>query len=174
MLLSIAIIIATSLLGRAAGGGLYVHLLPTWCNRLPELLIALLIGYAGMHQFDSGWLGMSLSSAWAFACIEAGHGTFYTMQGYRTSQIGRIQTLEKIFRPLYEHAGGDIMKPAYSWYMMAIKGLMIALPLGAPAFLIAILFPTAYFLGHRAEKAPAVAEYLAYMFVGCAIALALQ
>lgn len=119
---------------------------------------------AGLVGFLISWRG-----------FEFGHGTFYAMKGYSDDKNNpsRIQTLEKLIRPIYTRLGGDIYSPLYSWVCMSVKGLLIGLAAGWYGVLLAIIWPFAYWVGHRVEKQPEVAEWISGMFAGLIIVLAL-
>lgn len=158
------------ILTRAAGGGLFApwlrDKLGSFGSRVPEIIIVLIIGHAafGLH-----WLAL-LAAAFSYLTYELGHGTFYTMNGRNPDEPDRVQTLEKLFGWAYR---GDKCKPAYSWFMMGIKGILIALPLGPVALLNGILWPAAYWLGWKAEKPGnhEVAEYMSGLALFVVISL---
>lgn len=156
-------------LARASGGGLFAD--RVW-SRLPELLFSLPFGYAAYATTGRWWMGM-IGWLWSFVAMELGHGTVYGMSGYRSGVAGRIQTIERLVRPIYTRLGGSIYHPLYSWLCMGLKGLLIGLPLGIFAPLIAVLWPAAYWVGHRVENQPEVAEWLSGMFAGLVVFLAL-
>lgn len=158
-------------LARLSGGGLFA---PKIWSRLPELCFAIPFGvYAGMEY---GWYWGVMAWVWSFFAMEMGHGTFYGMQGYndhnRESENPRIQTLEKVFRPIYTALGGNIYHPAYSWVGMGLKGLLIGLPIAPWGLLLAFLWPVSYWIGHRIERNPAVAEWVSGMMSGMVLGLA--
>jgi len=159
-----------SLIARAAGDD-WFELKFVW-----GMLFALPFAYVS-YSIHNSYLMAIILYVICWRAYEAGHGTFYGMNGYHdhNSETGkpRIQTLEKIFRPLYVWLGGDIMHPVYSWYMMGLKGFLIGLPLGWYALALAVLWPSAYWLGRRYEKSGAVAEYLSGMAAGTVILMAI-
>lgn len=143
-------------------------------KRVPEIIFGLIIGCVSGYLNSWGWYWWILASVWSFVAMETGHGTFYKMIGYDDHNRPddepdkpRVQTLEKIFRPLFLLFKGDINNPSYSWFMMSIKGGLIAFPLGAlPVILNAILWPTAYWIGHRKLNSPKYAEWISGAFIG--------
>lgn len=157
-----------ALMARASGGGLFAPLV--W-SRLPEILFALPFGAASWLVLGDP-LDAAISVVLAFVSMELGHGTVYAMRGYEdASQSGRIQTLERLVRPIYRALGGDIARPAYSWVVMGAKGMLIgcaALPFG---LVLAILWPAAYWVGRRVEPdINEISEYLSGLCAGCVLA----
>lgn len=125
---------------------------------------------AGIIGFLISWRG-----------FEFGHGTFYAMFGYHDHNrdpnkpdFPRVQTLEKVVRPIYTKLGGDIYSPLYSWVCMGTKGFLIGLAAGWYGLLLVVLWPLAYWIGFRVEKSGAVAEWVSGMFAGMVIALAMK
>lgn len=157
------IIVHMSIMARAAGGGLFAK--HVW-SRLPEILFALPIALAASSFFESIPVFI-VSFIFSYVAMEMGHGTFYTMKGYASRTEGRIQTIEKILRPIYSLTGKTIYTPFYSWFMMGIKGALIAAPLGIiPAVINMVLWPTAYWIGHRKLNRPEYAEWISGAFMG--------
>jgi hypothetical protein len=154
-------------LSRMAGGGLgadtarfyvvnrYGKHLGSMVGRLPEIALAIL---AASYTPYPLW-GQVLSAIIIFFGWELGHGTFYQMGGYFSNEPGRIQTIERLIRAVYK---GSIYTPLYSWLCMGAKGAIIGMPFGLTgAVTMALLLPMCYFIGHRLERIPEVAEYLA-------------
>lgn len=163
--------VVMAFLARLSGGGMFA---PKIWSRLPEVLFAVPFGVYAWIEY--GWYWGVVGFVCSCYAMEMGHGTFYAMNGYndhnRESDKPRIQTLEKVFRPLYIRLGGNIMKPAYSWYMMAIKGMLIGLPAAPWGLLLAALWPLSYWIGHRVEKNAEVSEWVSGMAAGLVLALA--
>lgn len=170
------------IMARASGGGLFSE--SVW-SRLPEILFALPLGFVSylyasdfVYAYGVGLIAFTIS----LVAMEMGHGTVFTMTGYRDNNRDpdeadkpRIQTIEKIFRPIYVFFGGDIYKPLYSWYIMGIKGFLIALPLGPYALLNAVCWPVSYWIGRRVEHdINEVGEYLSGVFLASIMILFLQ
>lgn len=114
-----------------------------------------------------GLIGWAVSAT-AYA---VGHGTVYAMRGYDSpSAPDRIEVLERIVRPVWAALGLDIARPAYSWAVMGLKGLLIGLPTGPGALALAVLWPASYWIGRRAEaNLNEVAEYLSGCAAGCVV-----
>lgn len=159
-------------LGRGAGSNL-LGLKTVW-----GLLFALPIALASMAMFALPWWGFIIAFVVAWRGFEFGHGTFFAMRGYydgdsKEGDKPRIQTLEKMFRPLYVAVGGNITHPMYSWVMMGVKGFIIGLPLLWWAIPLAVLYPTAYWYGFKVEKNKSIAELISAMAVGAIVCLAI-
>lgn len=162
-----------SALARASGGGLGAHILDarkdggkspfnlTW---LPEALFGLCIGLATGYEY--GWLWTLPAFAWSYIFMQSGHGTFYNMQGWQSSNPDRKQTLEYVVRPVFNLFGWSIYTPRYSWACMGLKGAMIGLPLFPFGLLLAFLWPLAY-----AIKDSELGEWLSGAFTGLCIVL---
>lgn len=154
-----------SILARMSGGGFGAS---KFWSHLPELTFASVIAYYAAVYSHTDWFFVP-AVLWSFFAMETGHGTFYAMDGYGADGK-RKQHLEIVFRPLYLLFKGDIYKPLYSWYMMGIKGFLIALPLGPIAALLnAFLWPFSYWLGFKIENNPEEAELLSGLFLGSII-----
>ena len=143
------------------------------------LLFGLAFGFTAYNVYGH-WVAGLLGFLVSWRGFEFGHGTFYAMIGYHDHNrdpskpdVPRIQTLEKVVRPIYTRLGGDIYNPLYSWVCMGVKGLLIGLAAGWYGLLLAVLWPFAYWVGHRIEKQPEVAEWISGMFAGLIIAMAL-
>lgn len=156
---------------RACGGGFYG---PYIGDRFNEVIFALPIGFT-VYLSSGSVIQAILGWAITFGAMALGHGTFFAMNGYEDKNRDdpndvRIQTIEKVFRPLYVKLGGDIYKPMYSWYMMGCKGLLIGLPLGLWAIPLAILWPTCYWVGRKVEhNINEVAEYASGVCAACMV-----
>lgn len=125
-------------LARLSGGGSFASKIPSW---IPEAVFAGLIGLAAAICW--GWW-FAFTAIWSYFWMQAGHGTVYNMKGWASRDPNRIQTIEKIIRPLFLKLGGDIRTPLYSWLCMGFKGLMIGLPLFPFGLLLAVLWPASY------------------------------
>lgn len=164
-----------SILARMSGGGLISSyefnnkVINSIYKRIPEVLFAIIIGSASFHVYTPA-LASALTIL-SFFAMEMGHGTFYTMDGYKDFGRHRIQTIEKIVRPIYNLSGLSIYSPAYSWFCMGVKGLLIGIAMGYWGLLLAVLWPTCYWIGHRIERFGAIAEYLSGMVTGVLVVL---
>lgn len=126
---------------------------------------------------NSHWVIGILCGLLSWRAYEFGHGTWYRMGGYQDhnseTEKPRIQTLERVFRPLYVKLGLDIYDPLYSWYMMGVKGFLIGVSAGWNGLLLTILWPVSYWIGHRVFKRPAIAEWISGACAGFVLFLAL-
>lgn len=139
-------------------------------KRVPEILFGLMIAATATIINDYGFVGFCLSAVVSFFAMELGHGTFYAMRGYNHSTVNgkdRIQTLEKLLRPVYTIFSKNIYHPAYSWFMMGAKGSLIALPMGfIPTITNAVLWPVSYYIGHVILKKPNMSEWISGALIG--------
>lgn len=158
-----------SFMARASGGGLFAN--KVW-SRLPEIIFAVPFGYCAYHTSGLWYVGL-IGFITSYFAMEMGHGTIYGMTGWRSDDPDRIQTIEKIVRPIYIKLGGNIYNPLYSWVCMGLKGLLIGLAAFPFGLLLAALWPFSYWIGHRVEKNPAVAEWVSGMMAGLVIYLTL-
>lgn len=162
-----------SILTRAAGADWF------GLKILSGVLFGAVFGLTAYHVYGH-WVAGLVGFLISWRGFELGHGTFYAMKGYHDhnrdpdkQDVPRIQTLEKVIRPIYTKLGGDIYSPLYSWVLMSVKGLFIGVAAGWYGVLLAIIWPFAYWVGHRVEKQPEVAEWISGMFAGLIIVLAL-
>lgn len=173
-------------LARQSGGGFgaaaFVQLVGSkfgafWgkaASNAPESVWALIIALFSVIHLDLPALYFIPITVAAYCAMQMGHGTFYTMQGYRSTEPGRIQTIEKIIRPIFTRLGGDILRPAYSWACMGFKGFGIGLPLFPFGLLLTGLQPLAYWLGFRVmQKDDGRVEWLAGGFTGAVMVLSI-
>ena len=109
-------------------------------------------------------LGMSL--AW----MQTGHATAYRMGGDPgLVQGGRREPLDAIAIPVSHFFGWTIGEWQYCWFFMALKGLLICLPLGCFAPAGAILWPTAYWIGIKIGDG--ADEFLSGCYIGALCSL---
>lgn len=182
--------------------------MPKPLGRLPELLFAGAIGVAThasdhaeriallvcdrLPQLDPAHalIGVAVAAfGWAYAWMETGHGTAYTMA--RVPEIAntidpktgkpRKQTLSWVVDPLCKAIGAPLGGVFYSWVFMGLKGLLIGLPLFPLGLALAILWPLAYEIGWQATERSAkirdkmapteIGEYVTGAFTGLIIGL---
>jgi hypothetical protein len=162
-------------MARASGGGLFApwlkNKLGSFGGRLPEIMFSMPFGYC-LYMSSGLWHVGVLGAIFSFLAMETGHGTVYGMNGYHSSQEGRIQTIEKIIRPIYLKFGGDIYSPLYSWICMGFKGLLIGLAAFPFGLLLAILWPFSYWVG-KVEGNTEISEWVSGMMAGLVIYLTL-
>lgn len=174
-MISVLAIPLMAALARASGGGLGAHVLDshkdggkspfnlTW---LPEALFGLCIGLVCGYEY--GWIWTLPAAAWSYIFMQSGHGTFYNMKGWQSSNPDRIQKLEYIIRPIFRLFNWSIYTPRYSWFCMGLKGFLIGLPLMPFGALLAVLWPASYAL-----KGSELGEWLSGASVGLCIVLLL-
>lgn len=158
-----------SILARMSGGGLGADKI--W-GRLPELLFALVFSLASFKLYGVWWVSVLFFIESYFA-MEMGHGTFYEMKGYVYSEVNgkpRKQLIEYFVRPFYF---GNIEDPLYSWVCMAVKGFLIALPLGLLSPINAIMWPLSYWIGVKIIKNIEYGEWFSGGLSGFLIAVSL-
>lgn len=141
----------------------------SWKPKGAEYVFALPFGIGA--YLSSGSVLIALAGyALSYLGMQTGHGRFYAMKGANIADPNP-EFIERAFGWLYR---GDIAKPAYSWYCMAIKGLII----GAAAFpfglALAVLWPLSYYISFKLENDSHAAEWLTGGFAGIAITLALS
>lgn len=149
-------------IARASGMGV-IYKVPSW---VPEALFGIIIGLASSYHF--GYWGY-LGAVWSYIWMQSGHGAFYNMKGWQSSDSDRMQTIEKIVRPLFLKFGGNIHTPLYSWLCMGFKGLMIGLPLFPFGLFLALFWPASY-----AIRDHVWGEWLSGAFTGICIVLFLN
>lgn len=151
-----------ALLARASGGGLGVHKMPSWFNRVPEFLFAAIVGYAA---FGLTWYALA-ATVWSFIAMEMGHGNAYHMGVHQHSFPPRKQSLDVIVLPISNWLGFENRSRGYGWLFMGLKGLLIALPLGWYALPMAVLWPLAYQISFSLTEDSGIAEWLSGAFLG--------
>lgn len=147
-----------SVAGRAHGAGGW----PSWARPASTILFA--VAFALAAYSISPWLApLGLLSSFG---LTTGHGRFYAMEGANVTDPNPEWIERYIASWAYR---GDITKPAYSWFCMGTKGLMIGLAAGPFGLVLAGLWPLAYSLSFRFWKDSAPAEWMTGAFAGWAI-----
>lgn len=177
-LLLIPYMTATS---RLSGGGLGADRLPKHLSRLPEILFG--AGFGTTIFVTSGnWFPAALAAFWAFAWMETGHGTAYTM-GRNPALATRIdqktgkprkQTLSIVIDLLCDIFRQPLGGAFYCWTFMGLKGLLIGLAAFPFGIGLAILWPLAYEIGWRIKRggaATTIGEYISGFFAGLVLFL---
>ncbi|MEA4836864.1 MAG: hypothetical protein VB101_01075 [Rhodospirillaceae bacterium] len=157
-----------ALVARLHGGGLW----PDFPKLPLKILFGAPFGAAAYLLTGSPVVGL-IGWAVTATAYAVGHGTVYGMRGYDSPRDpNRIERLELIIRPIWQAVGWDISRPAYSWAVMGVKGLLIGLPTGPGALALAVLWPASYWIGRRVEAdRNEVAEWVSGCAAGC-VALA--
>lgn len=159
---SFLIPLIASLITRTHGGGL----IPKFPKSILKVMFGAMFGIACFLLTGNVFISAlgALVSSFSYAL---GHGTFYGMKGYESSNLERIEKIEYVVRPIFKFLKLNIYSSLYSWICMGIKGLLIGLPLLYLAPLMAVLWPTAYWIGRIVEdENNEVAEYLSGLFAG--------
>lgn len=158
--------LAVALVTRLHGGGLWPDC-PKFALKIAFGAPFGLAAWALTGQPVAELIGWAVS-ALAYA---AGHGTVFGMRGYDSpNDPTRIERLEWVVRPIWQAAGLDIARPAYSWACMGLKGGLIGLPTGPGALALAVLWPASYWIGRRAEAdINPVAEWVSGCAAGCVV-----
>jgi hypothetical protein len=120
-----------------------------------KIVVVLAFGF-GAYALFGGWF--ALLGLLSGIGLSIGHGEFYAMRG--ANPDADLESWEKYPRKLWNLLGLSEYTPAYSWYMMSLKGFIIGLPLGLFALLVAAIWSTAYYISFRFTKSSALAEYL--------------
>lgn len=136
----------------------------TW---LPELLFAIPFGVcASLFYTDivTVLVALILGTSWSYLFMQAGHGVVLPWgDEAKPGNRARSQTLDKITDPLAKlfkikkwKEDGYSRTVEYCRLFMAVKGFLIAVPTGPGAFVLAVLWPLSYEIGHRLKKFPLV------------------
>lgn len=157
----------SALAGRAHGGGWDLG----WDRVLAKLWLGGIIGVANFLLFDT-WLITILSIIVTISAFSTGHGRVWLMQGIQPPKQ-EPELLETLFGSFWK---GKIDQPAYSWFIMGLKGLFIALPIAPLGFLVYFLWPLSYYISFKYYKTNEIAEWLSCGIVGflAAITIAYQ
>lgn len=191
-------------MSRLSGGGLGAHLLnkkgavdesgkdkggimPVDLSRLPEVLFGAGFG-ATILLISTNWYVAAAATVWAFAWMETGHGTAYTM-GRNPALATRIdqktgkprkQTLSIVIDLLCDIFRQPLGGAFYSWTFMGLKGLLIGLAAFPFGIGLAILWPLAYEIGWRSSEnfrrktnlcETEIGEYISGFFAGLVLFL---
>lgn len=147
---------------------------PEWLRPLSTAWYALTFGVTNYYTYENYTLAVAMAgfTAWAFS---TGHGNVYAMQGANPNGNGPEKLETWGGRWLYTHLiSKDIYKPAYSWFIMGLKGLLIGLAAAPAGLILAGLWPLAYWLSFTAFKRGSsdVAEWVSGIYAASAILLA--
>ena len=165
---------------RMAGGGFYANRL--W-KPLPELLFSIPFGWCGAeiarHFTDSNpvqIVAYITAFVWSYLWMQTGHGTVLPWGGkLQESDRGRTQFLTPAVTRLAKLLRIEVFQDDnhsrtlnYCRLFMAVKGFLIALPVGG--VVLAVLWPLAYEIGTRMRN-HALSELIAGAGAGVAISL---
>lgn len=167
------LVVYQAIAARAAGGGIFKNI-----GRIPEILFALPFGLAA-YAWSGEPMVAGLGAVWSFLWMETGHGTAFWM-GYCPSDARgeRKQFLSPVVDAVTRAAGRDLGGVFYCWVFMGLKGLLISLPCGPWAILLAFLWPAAYQVGRYLQyndkvEGGALCEWLAGGAAGLVVGLSL-
>lgn len=138
---------------------------PSW-DRIPSTLwIGLIMGVGNYVIYDTAWLAIILGGL-SMAGFATGHGRVFNMQG--VTQPAKPERLERLFGWLWPW---PIDQPAYSWYIMGLKGLFIGLAIAPVGFLMFFLWPLSYYWSTKCFRDTAPAEWASCAFAGYLVSL---
>lgn len=153
VLACILVTLLGALAGRAHGGGTVAGW-PAWGRIVSVIYLSALMGLANWMLFGFYAVAALATALTAFA-FSTGHGRFFAMQGADLTDPNP-EVLEKLFGWLY---WGDIAKPAYSWFMMGIKGFLIGAAVLPFGIVLAGALPTLYSWSFKTYKDSKPAEW---------------
>lgn len=142
----------------------------SWKFKGAEYLFALPFGCAAYISTGSALIGF-VGYALSYFGMQTGHGRFYAMKGANLADSNPEFIERYIASWAYR---GDITKPAYSWFCMGIKGLIIGLAAFPFGLALAVLWPLSYWASIKLENDTAMAEWLSGGFAGIVLTLALS
>lgn len=172
---SLIILCAMFAAGRCHGIGVdadVTNKLVLWFDQqtrwLSYVLVTLAYGYAAATFLGIYAAPLGLLSA---VGLSLGHGRFYAMEGANTADP-EPELIEKYWAlPIFNRLGLKITTPAYSWFCMGSKGLIINTPNTVFSPAGAFLWPTLYAYSFKRFNTSAVAEYLTTGTAGILIIL---
>lgn len=159
--------------GRMHGLGVSNAILAVIIRYASACIVGADIGIGAMLMWGISW-GV-LSASLSGVAFSLGHGNFYAMQGAQdiikpgSSAPEIIETHGGRWLWYLLTGSASVGQPAYSWFMMALKWLLVALPLGPYAIAIAIFTPAAYQVSFSKFGTSAPAEWLSTIFAGLVI-----
>jgi len=148
---------------------------PRWCRTVSLAAFALLFGSASAVLWGHGW--MVFDGIWSASIFALGHGNVFAMRGAQDG-IGNPPSTPELIerwggRWIYTTIfRGDIHHPIYSWWIMGLKGLLIALPIGLSAIGFMLAWPAYYWISFReVDGTSATAEWATGTFSGLTVML---
>lgn len=156
ILLVLFITAVSALAGRAHGSG--------WSSVgrvAAKIWLGSLMGLGCYLLYGVWWLallGVGLS-IWAFS---TGHGRVYAMYG-ADLRDPNPEVLERIFGRFWK---GPINRPAYSWYIMGLKGGLVSFPIFPIGLLMCFLWPLSYYWSFKNYNSNELAEWASCGFAG--------
>lgn len=189
MLEAILCVLIGAALCRMSGGGLgakYLNkkgkeegIMPINLSSLPEICLSALVGgigavYLGNLIGIEPWVVALFTSAWFYAWFQTGHGAILHWGLEKVTEPDRRQTLTPVVDYIALVLGVEKNSTNYCRLFMAVKGLLIGLPI--LAFPLIVLWPLAYEVGARLRgkikfDPHAAAELLSGAFLGFCVSL---
>lgn len=142
-----------------------------WWRYISLIIFAVDFGLGAIAITHSLWASpLGIISALAFSL---GHGNFFAMRGVNPANDNPEYIETYGGRWLWESITdkASITQPAYSWFMMGLKWLLVASPILPFAPVFALFAPAAYFFSFRYTKSSTLAEWLTTIFSGLLIML---
>ncbi len=139
----------------------------SWFRITSTIIITAAMTYAGFFLW--GWWAIPLAIGPAYG-ISTGHGRFFAMNGANINDTNP-EAIERYFALWFwqKVLKRDITERAYSWLCMAIKGVMIGLPILPLGLVLALYWPASYQFSMRVTNSTALAEWLSTTFAGIAM-----
>lgn len=128
-----------------SGGTLKGHKIFGRAKMVPELLFAL--GFMTVYYPLFGWWGL-IAVFWAFGWMETGHANALPW-GAGNHNPDRENTLSPVVKKLSDWLGIEYYSKDYARLFMAVKGLLISLPVGGSGV---FFWPLGYEIGHRVKN----------------------
>jgi len=146
--------------------------MPKKLSGLPEIVFGAVIGAAVFYHTGNPIAGL-LSWIWSWLWMETGHGNAYHDGTEKDAFPDRFQApIDYVVRPICKLLKWDIRGTAYCRLFMAIKGLVIGLPLFPYGLALAPLWAASYAISFRVLKRGSMpAEWLSGAAAGVCIAL---
>lgn len=160
ILLFIILTTLAAFAGRAHGVGKEAGW-PSWARVASVIYMSALFGITNYYLFGILWLAplAAFLTGWAFS---TGHGRVYVMKGANLTDPNP-EKLETLFGWIWQ---GPIDRPAYSWFIMGLKGLIMGLGIIPFGLLLYIIWPACYSWSFKKYNDSAPAEWASCGFAG--------
>lgn len=157
-------LIAVAISGRMHGIGNSVLRLLSY----PFLGFGMLLATATLH----GWIAAVIGTAICLLAFALGHGNFFAMNGAPLSGDAPEEIERYGARWIFQALFGDaaIYHPAYSWWCMGTKWMLIGLCAVPYGLLLGLIGPMAYAASFRYLKTSAGAEWFTTIYTAIIIA----
>lgn len=145
LLLLLSLVATMSVFARMAGGGIW----PKRPANLAEFIFAIPFAFSHIAAGDAWWIP-ALCVVWSFIWFSTGHATAFHMGAdVNYAAGGRREPLDIIVDPICRLFGLSLGGEPYCWIFMALKGVLIFLPLGWLSLFAITWWPLCYFVGNR-------------------------